>query len=154
MMNNCYERVLELMGQPNDGPLFAQFVADLGEEPYIILDTNVTTEYDIARSGLHLSYWNTHNNSLDSKLSGFSFAIFSLAIDPTSFKSRRSYSGNLPAGIVPSDSFEEVERKLGQKRSVEGNVKFEMLNHVPPVNFEFSFLDGGKSICHFSIQVS
>lgn len=151
-MINSYERVLELMGQTNDGPLFAQFVEDLGEEPYVLLDTVFTTEYDFAKSGLHLSFDKSYNNSLDSPLGGFAFAIFSLAINPTSFKSRKSYSGNLPAGIVPNDSLEEVEKKLGEKCRDDGNVKMEMINRVPPVNFEFSFLDGGKSVCHFTIS--
>ncbi len=48
-MNNCYERVLELMGQTNDSLLFEQFIQDLGEEPYVLLDTVFTTEYDLAR---------------------------------------------------------------------------------------------------------
>lgn len=112
-MDNAFERVLDLLGKPNNDGLFAQFIEDFGEKPEILLQTDRVTEYDFGRSGLHLSY---QSNSLrDSSLegSGFAFAIFSLRPDSKVLTSRRSYVGNLPHDIKRGDSRDEVAEKLG-----------------------------------------
>lgn len=136
-MDKAFERVLDLLGKPNDDGLFAQFVEDLGEKPEILLQTDLVTEYDFGRSGLHLSY---QSNSLrDSTLEGsvFAFAIFSLGPDSKTLSSRRKYVGNLPFGIIRGDSRDEVGKKLGIPVDLTGN-DIQYKYHCYELSFSFS----------------
>lgn len=141
-MDSAFERVLDLLGKPNNDGLFAQFTEDLGEKPEILLQTDRVTEYDFGRSGLHLSY---QSNSLrGSSLEGavFAFAIFSLRPDSKVLTSRRSYVGNLPYGIERGDSRDEVAKKLGISADLTGN---DILYEFSDYKLSFSFF-GDPSI--------
>lgn len=135
-MEKAFERVLDLLGKPNNDGLFAQFIEYLGEKPEILLQTDRVTEYDFGRSGLHLSY---QSNSLrDSSLEGsvFAFAIFSLRPDSKVLTSRRSYVGNLPYGIKRGDSRDEVAIKLGIPADLKGD---DILYEFSGYELSFSF---------------
>jgi hypothetical protein len=60
-MENCYERILELLGTHKDDPVFAKFVEDLGETPNVFLDSRHSTEFMFEQSGFTLSFMKKPN---------------------------------------------------------------------------------------------
>ena len=109
-MQNTYERVVELMGASKDGPLFAQFVMDLGEQPIIFKQDDISTEYMFNNAGLALSFMEVSRHS---SISGFAHAFFH---NPASGHAElQRYGGDLPNNIKFEDNRHDVERKLKTK---------------------------------------
>lgn len=103
-MDNLFERLTALLGKSKDDNSFELFIHDLGEQPQIYLENEVSTEYFFKRSGIFLSYF----------FSGNCFA--QTIIHATGEDGVALYEGNLPNGIRFGESKEIVEEKIGTPR--------------------------------------
>jgi hypothetical protein len=103
IMEDIYQRVLELMGKTPDGFEFAEFVLDLGYTPDIFINNEVRIMYVF--EGIYLSYMKFAKC--------FATVYFHDGSTKTDPHASPRYSGRFPTGIQFGDSRETVQQKLG-----------------------------------------
>jgi hypothetical protein len=115
-MDDLFERLVSLLGQPHDGKVFKQFIEDLGEEPDV-LPPPAPPDYDFNRAGFSVS---TDGRNITE--------IFAVIRTPT--YARTNESGLLPSGLTDSDRRIDVRRKLGKPAGSGQNRKTkELIDH-------------------------
>jgi len=100
-MENCFERIVELLGKLPGDPLFVQFTKDIGDTPDLFLDTEKAVWYHFKNSGIYLNYLRT--------VGYFGLVIFE-SMD--CYPPEQRYRGNFPGGIQFGDDRETVRKKL------------------------------------------
>jgi len=151
-MLDQYRRIIELFGQSPDDPISRQFVKDLGETPSF-----ASGSYVFPKTGF-LLFCDRRN---------FVMAFFHIAnpaTEPGGYS--QPYSGDLPAGIRPEDSRQDVQHKLGVDKvdKVGSGLStlsssayscaevFEDWYSVPPFELKFTFNIQNDKLNSFSVR--
>ena len=104
-MQNLYSCLTALLGQPENGSTYAEFLANLDEQPKLLRNREHHRVYYFSNSGV----------SLSANENGF-FSVF-LHFNTVGTKSAttKPFIGELPYGICASDTKQIVEYKIGKK---------------------------------------
>lgn len=103
-MQHCYERLVEILGQPCDSPLFANFLAECGDVPEILAMSMRGDTRMFKKMGISLVYFE-HSKC---------FAMVSFHFETQLVLSgyMQKFSGPLFCGITQTDTRDEIETKL------------------------------------------
>jgi hypothetical protein len=102
-MENCYERIVELLGTHKDDPLFAKFVEDLGVLPRVFArDAHICTHYHFDLLGIDLNFM-------------ADIGCFDQA--ELTWEAHRRYPWNLLKDIKFEDPIYIVEKKMKDDRT-------------------------------------
>jgi hypothetical protein len=99
-----YERLADLLGKPENDPVFDRLLDDLGSRPNLDHEDENMRFWQFSDLGFGMMF--------DKRRGCFSVLIVELATAAVEAGNVKQYSGNLPSGIVPSDRREEVQMKL------------------------------------------
>jgi hypothetical protein len=146
-MKAIYARLIKLLGQPPDGEIFKQFVAELGDQPTI----------DPARYTFHML-------GVTLVVTDEQFSAILIEIDSPAVRQGIvcRYEADLPNAIDRDDAPEVIEKKLGispfssNRPSVTGlrHEYFQDSYKLPPLVLVFEFTTGPERLSSVAIGTS
>ncbi|MCC7527946.1 MAG: hypothetical protein IT342_05450 [Candidatus Melainabacteria bacterium] len=146
-MKTVYERLIKSLGQPPDGVVFSQFVAELGCE--LIEDFQT---YSIPTLGVTLFVVDGF----------FSVVLIELDTQLTRSGSISRYEGDLPNGIEQDDGPETISQKLSARPLSAEQLAlaglwprdFQNVYMLPPLVLNFNFAADTKNLSSILISLS
>jgi len=146
-MKAVYSRLTKLLGQPPEGIIFSQFVAELGCEPIIDLPS-----YAIPALGVTLVVMDQL----------FSVVLIDIDTPSTRQGSISRYGADLPNAINQGDGPETIEEKLSVRPFISKRPSVTGLNHkyfqdtylLPPLVVVFEFAGDTEKLTSLAIGLS
>jgi hypothetical protein len=133
-LENLYDRLTELLNEPDDGSIFTSFLLDVQQEPSISSFGERSALYYFKELGFTLKTVYGHCFQI-------TLWIASSSAQDTA-RTGNAYSGGLPYNVESSDSKETVTRKFGTEPTEISNAGSPLTRYdVPPYQITFAFDD-------------
>ena len=131
-MKNLYERLTELLNEPDDGSVFTTFLRDVEREPQISSFGERSALYYFDELGFTLKTIHGHFIQI-------TLWIVGSGVQDT-VRTSKAYSGKLPFNVEPSDTKETVTRKFGVVPTESAHLGFLRVRYAaPPFTIDFEF---------------